>query len=138
MEGFFICGVIYESQVKPLLKALAFSQPMSSNVCECEKQGSASTPPQVAKNDMDDMIEEEKWLQQVDEVYDKLSVQHPMYYDSYNLCDLCQRQKLGSVKVEKLKSICSHLEISFNSRDRKHHLIENLAAMSAECSFGKS
>ena len=84
------------------------------------------------------MVEEEKWLQQVDEVYDKLSVQHLMYYDSYNLCDLGQTQKLGSVKVEKLKPICSHFEISFNSRDRKHHLIEKLAAMIAEYSFGKS
>ena len=60
------------------------------------KQGSASTPPQVAEDDMDDVVEEEEWLQQVDEVYDKLSVQHRIYYDSYNLCDLCETQKLGS------------------------------------------
>ena len=52
------------------------------------KQGSASTPPQVAQNDMDDVVEE-KWLQQADEVYDKLSVQHPIYYDSHILFDLC-------------------------------------------------
>ncbi|KAK2561432.1 hypothetical protein P5673_015955 [Acropora cervicornis] len=71
---------------------------------------------------MDDVVEEEEWLQQVDEVYDKLSVQHPIYYDSYNLCDLRQTQQLGS----------------FNSRDRKHQLIEKLAAMIAKCSRGKS
>ena len=59
---------------------------MSSNLCGCEKQGSASTPPQVAQDDIDDIVEEEEWLQQVDEVNDKLSVQHPIYYDSYNLC----------------------------------------------------
>ena len=29
------------------------------------KQGSASTPPQVAQDDMDDVVEEEEWLQQV-------------------------------------------------------------------------
>ena len=52
------------------------------------KQDSASTPPQVAQNDMDDVVEE-KWLQQADEVYDKLSVQHPIYYDSHILFDLC-------------------------------------------------
>ena len=44
--------------------------------------------PQVVQDDMDDMVEEEEWLQQVDEVCDELSVQHPIYYDSYNLCDL--------------------------------------------------
>ena len=38
---------------------------------------SVSMPPQVGKDDMDDMVEEEEWLQQVNEVYDKLSVQHP-------------------------------------------------------------
>ena len=102
------------------------------------KQGSAATPPQVVQDDMHDVVEEEEWLQQVDEVYDKLSVQHPIYYDSYNLCDLCKIQKLGSFNVEMLKSICSHFEISFKSRDRKHQLIEKLAAMIAECSCGKS
>ena len=49
------------------------------------KQGSAWTPPQVALGDMGDVVEEEEWLKQVDEVYDKLSVQDPIYYDSYNL-----------------------------------------------------
>lgn len=49
--------------------------------------------------DIDDVVEEEEWSQQVDEVYDKLSVQHPIYYDSYNLSDLRQTQKLGSFKV---------------------------------------
>ena len=83
------------------------------------------------------MVEEEEWLQQVDEVNDKLSVQHPIYYDSYNLC-LSQTQKLGSLNVEMLKSICSHFGISFKSRDRKHQLIKKLAAMIAECSLGKS
>ena len=34
--------------------------------------------------------------------------------------------------------ICSHFEISFKSRDRKHQLIEKLAAMIAERSCGKS
>ena len=76
-------------------------------------QGSARTSPQEAQDDMDDVVEEEEWLQQVDEVYDKLSVQHPIYYDSYNLCHLCRTQKLGSFNVDMLKSICSHFEISF-------------------------
>ena len=51
---------------------------------------------------------------------------------------LCQTQKLGSFNVEMLKSICNHFEISFKSRDRKHQLIEKLAAMIAECSCEKS
>ena len=85
------------------------------------------------------MVEEEEWLQQVDEVYDKLSVQHPIYYDSSNLCDSCQRHRslVHFFNIEMLKFICSHFEISFKSRDRKHQLVKKLAAMIAECSCGK-
>ena len=43
-----------------------------------------------------------------------------------------------SFNVEMLKSLCSHFEISFKVRDRKHQLIEKLAAMIAECSCEKS
>ena len=50
------------------------------------------------------------------------SIQYSFYYDSHNLCDLCQTQRLDSFNVEMLKSICSH---SFKSKDRKHQLIEN-------------
>ena len=62
----------------------------------------------------------------------------PLPPSSYNLCDLCQTQKLGSFNVEMLKSICSHFEISFKLRDKKHQLIEKLAAMIAEFSCEKS
>ena len=64
------------------------------------KQGSTQTSPHITLDEVDDVIEEEDWLQQVCEVYDKLSVQHPIYYDAYNLCDLYQKQKLGSFNVE--------------------------------------
>ena len=37
---------------------------------------------------MDDVVEEVEYI----------------YYDSCNLCDLCQTQKLGSFNVEMLKS----------------------------------
>ena len=49
---------------------------------------------------LDDVDEQEDWLQQVDEVCDQLSVQHPKYHDAYNLCDLYQKQKLDSFNVE--------------------------------------
>ena len=72
------------------------------------KQGSTQTSPHITLDEVDDVIEEEDWLQQVREVYDKLSVQHPIYYAAYNLCHLYQKQKLGSFNVEMLKSICTH------------------------------
>ena len=83
------------------------------------------------------VVQEEEWLQQVDEVYQNLSVQHPIYYDGYNLCDLYRKEKLSSFNVEMLKSVCKHFEISFKSKDRKHLLVEQLASMIAECSCGR-
>ena len=82
-------------------------------------------------------MQEEEWLQQVDEVYQNLSVQHPIHYDAYNLCDLYRKEKLSSFNVEMLKSVCKHFEISFQSKDRKHVLVEKLASMIAECSCGR-
>ena len=64
------------------------------------KQGSAQTSPHITLVDADDVVEEEDWLEQVDEVYDHLSVQHPIYYDSYNLCEFYQKQKLGSLMLK--------------------------------------
>jgi len=73
----------------------------------------------------------------VDEVYQNLSVQHPIHYDACNLCDLYRKEKLSSFNVEMLKSVCKHFEISFQSKDRKHVLEEKLASMIAECSCGR-
>ena len=61
-----------------------------------------------------------------------------LYTMIHTIFVLGQTQKLGSLNVEMLKSICSHFGISFKSRDRKHQLIEKLAAMIAECSCEKS
>ena len=64
--------------------------------------------------------------------------QHPIYYDAYNLGDLYQKYNLGSFNVEMSKSILSHFESSFQSRDIKYQLVEKLEAMITECSCAKS
>ena len=74
-----------------------------------KKECSAPTPPQVAQDDINDAVEDEEWLQQVDEVYDKLSVQHSIYYDSYNLWNLevlnvPSSQELTTASLVKLSS----------------------------------
>ena len=98
------------------------------------KQTNTSSSRQATIDDLEYVVHEEDWLQQVDEVYEKLSVQHPIYYDAYNLCDLRHKNKLDSFNMEMLKSICNHFEISFKSKDRKYILIEKLENMIAECS----
>ena len=61
------------------------------------KQTNTSSSRQATIDDLEDVVHEEDWLQQVDEVYEKLSVQHPIYYDAYNLCDL--RHKISLVPL---------------------------------------
>ena len=60
------------------------------------KQRQVSGPPcnQPGLVDIDDLIQEDHWFQQVGEVYKNLSVQHPIYYDAYNLCDLHKSLKM--------------------------------------------
>ena len=100
------------------------------------KQASKSDPAELP--DIEDLVEEEIHLQQVDEVYEKVAVQHPIYYDAYNLCELHQNQKIGSFNVGMLKSICNYFEISFKSKERKSELVDKLTAMISECPCSSS
>ena len=100
------------------------------------KRKQVSGPPsnQPGLVDIDDLIQEDDWLQQVGEVYENLSVQHPIYYDAYNLCDLHKRKKIASFNVQMLKTLCKHFGITFKSKDRKQVLVDKLTLMLEECS----
>ena len=96
--------------------------------------GPPSNQPGLVDIDIDDLIQEDDWLQQVGEVYENLSVQHPIYYDAYNLCDLHKRKRIASFNVEMLKILCKHFGITFKSKDRKQMLVDKLTLMLEECS----
>ena len=98
------------------------------------KRKQTSRSDSVSLQDIDGLVEEEIQWQQMEEVYEKMSVQHPIYYDAHNLCELHQSQKISSFNVSMLKSIYSHFEIPFKSKDRKFQLVEKLTAMLSECS----
>ena len=105
------------------------------------KQKQVSGPPcnQPGLVDVDDWIQEDDWLQQVGEVYENLSVQYPIYYDAYNLCDLHKRKKIASFNVEMLKTLCKHFGITFKSKDgRKQVLVDKMTLMLEECSCTRS
>ena len=71
------------------------------------KRKQVSRPPcnQPELVDIDDLIQEDDWFQQVGEVHENLSVQHPIYYDAYNLYDLHKRKMISSFNVEILKPL---------------------------------
>ena len=93
------------------------------------KRKLVSGPPcnQPGLVDTDDLIQEDDWIQQVGEVYEKLSVQHPIYYDAYNLCDLQKRKMISSFNVEMLQTLCKHFGITFKSKDRKQVLVDEIS-----------
>ena len=78
--------------------------------------------------------EEEDRNTLVNNIVSALAVRHPIFYDAYDLCDMCRQKKLGTFKVPMLKEICSYFEIPFKSRDRKGDLVKLLEDMVKTCS----
>lgn len=37
---------------------------------------------------------------------------HPITYDSYNICDMCARNKLSKLSISMLRLICSHFDVN--------------------------
>ncbi|CAB3999301.1 Hypothetical predicted protein, partial [Paramuricea clavata] len=63
----------------------------------------------------------------------QINVSHPICYDTYDLCERYHSETLNKFDVAMLKTICSHFEISFKSRDRKQALIDKISDMVNDC-----
>ena len=61
-------------------------------------------------------------LLRMENVAAQLSPRHPIYYDSYCLCDLSRDEKLDSFNVVLLKEILRYFEVPFASRNWKKSL----------------
>ena len=55
---------------------------------------------------------------------DKINVRHPLVYDIYNLCELCDKKQLTKFNVTMLKEICNYLEIQVKYRDTKMVILD--------------
>ena len=72
---------------------------------------------------IEEQNENEEILQ---EVVDEISLERPIVYDVYNLCEYYANAKLAKFNMQMLKKICSHLEIYFKSSSRKQELIDKI------------
>lgn len=63
----------------------------------------------------------------------EINVSHPIYYDTYDLCERYHSKTLKKFDVAMLKTICSHFEIPFMSRDKKPTLIDKISVMISDC-----
>ena len=69
----------------------------------------------------------------MNDVLSEIALQHPVIYDTYNLCELHQRNELKKFNVKMLKEICSELEVQYKSRDTKMIILEKLATELSKC-----
>ncbi|KAL9964388.1 hypothetical protein ACROYT_G028020 [Oculina patagonica] len=81
------------------------------------------------------LLEEEEADRQqlVEDVVNELRPQHPLSYDTFNLCECAREQKLNKFNVPMLKEILRHFEVQFKSKDKKKDLIEQLRLFIQEC-----
>ena len=61
---------------------------------------------------------------------------HPICYERFNLCELCQQNKLKKLNIDTLVRICEHfeLDIATVSRNRKEGFITQIKELIGSCS----
>ncbi|KAL9962183.1 hypothetical protein ACROYT_G031264 [Oculina patagonica] len=87
-----------------------------------------------------DNAERESALQELtNTVMQEVSLEHPIVYDCYNLCELVRSSKLSSFAIQMLKEICNHFEIdtSHIKVKRKKQYVDLLVSFSKNCSCQK-
>jgi len=79
------------------------------------------------------LVEDSERQEMIETINDEIGLKHPITYDIYDLCDYCRQDKLAAFNVAMLKSICSHLEVPFKSKDKKSDLVAKLTDVISEC-----
>ncbi|CAB4029913.1 SURP and G-patch domain-containing 1, partial [Paramuricea clavata] len=73
-------------------------------------------------DDLDDLVSAmaEKELQQMrEEILNDISIQHPITYESYNICEMATASKLSKFSIAMLQEICKHYELDTSSIKQK-------------------
>ena len=77
--------------------------------------------------------EEEEREKLLTDIASELSSQHPISYDTTDLCKCVKEDKLQKFNVTMLKTILLHFDVAFNSKDRKKDLMQKLSCFVQEC-----
>ena len=64
----------------------------------------------------------------LDDIKSRIVLEHPIVYDTYDLCAYHRKGKLQAFNVAMLKTILQHFEVPFRAKDRKTDLIRLLKA----------
>lgn len=77
--------------------------------------------------------EEEEREKLLADIASELSPQHPIFYDTTDLCKCVKEDKLQKFNVTMLKTILLHFDVAFNSKDRKKDLVQKMSSFVQEC-----
>jgi Arf-GAP/Rho-GAP domain/ANK repeat/PH domain-containing protein 3 len=71
-------------------------------------------------NDNDDDLSSEKEYHRIrDEILNEISLNHPIIYDSYNICDMAATSKLPKFSIAMLQVIYRYFELDISSVKQK-------------------
>ena len=84
-------------------------------------------------NDIDALIGDSDRNNLLDDIQGRLGLEHPIVYDTHDLCAYHKEGKLQAFNVAMLKTILRHFEVPFRAKDRKTDLIRLLTEVIPEC-----
>ena len=87
-------------------------------------------------NDNDDDLSSEKEYHRIrDEILNEISLNHPIIYDSYNICDMAATSKLPKFSIAMLQVICRYFELDISSvkQKRKKPYVDMLVNLVQSC-----
>ena len=89
-------------------------------------------------DDLHDLVSAmaEKELEQMrQEILNEISIQHPITYESYNICEMATASKLSKFSIAMLQEICKHYELDTSSikQKRKQPYIDLLDELVESC-----
>lgn len=85
------------------------------------------------EEDVQCLQEDSERQELMDMLNQEINVNHPICYDTYDLCERYHSKTLKNFDVAMLKTICSYFEISFKSKDKKQVLIDKISDMINDC-----
>lgn len=74
--------------------------------------------------------EREKFLA---DIASELNPQHPICYDTRDLCKCVKKDKLQKFNIAMLKTVLLHFDVAFNSKNRKKDLVQKSSHFVQEC-----
>ena len=84
-------------------------------------------------DDIDALIGDSDRNNLLDDIQSRIGLEHPIVYDTYDLCAYHKEGKLQAFNVAMLKTILRHFEVPFRAKLRKADLNRLLTEVIQEC-----